>query len=58
MAVKARPELEKIAEIDGPPEFGFHAWKRTKVETGQEQSKDRDKMIPADKMWRELGLER
>ena len=58
MAVEARPEIEKIAEIDGPPELGFDAWKRTKVETGLEQSKDRDKMIAADKMWRELGLER
>jgi hypothetical protein len=58
VAVKARPELAKIADHDGAAERGYASWKRAKVETGLAQSKKRDEMIPADKVWRELGLER
>lgn len=58
MAVKAHPESEKLADQDSPAERGYASWKRGKVETGLEQSKKRDDMIPADKVWRDLGLER
>ncbi len=58
MVVKARPETEKVTDHYGAAERGYASWKRAKVETSLEQSKDRDKMISADKVWRELGLER
>lgn len=58
MPVKARPELEKLADHDGAVELDYASLKRAKVETGLEQSKKRDDMIPAGMVWRELGLER
>lgn len=58
MAVKARLDPEKLADHDGPAEHGYASWKRAKVETGLAQSKKRDDMIPAEKVWRDLGLER
>lgn len=58
MAVKAHSEPEKVADRDGVAERGYASWKRTKVETGLAQSKKRDDMIPAEKVWRDLGLER
>lgn len=58
MAVKARPETEKVADHDVAAERGYASWKRAKVEVGLEQSKDRDTLIPAEEVWRELGLER
>ena len=36
----------------------YLAWKETKIREGLEQAKDRSKMIPAHKVWAELGLER
>jgi hypothetical protein len=58
MAIIAHPELEKLADHDGVVERGYASWERSKVETGLEQSKKREEMISADKVWRELGLER
>lgn len=58
MAVKARPETEEVADHDVAAERGYSSWKRAKVEVGLEQSKDRDTLIPAEEVWRELGLER
>ena len=58
MAVEARPELEKLAGNGGAAEMGYASWKRGKIETGLEQSKKRDDMIPADKVGRDLGLDR
>jgi hypothetical protein len=57
MTVKAYPETEKLSEHDGPVARGYASWKRSKVETGLAQSKKREDMIPADTVWRELGLE-
>ncbi len=58
MAIRARAKAEKGADHDGAAERGYASWKRAKVEAGLEQSRDCDKMIPANKVWRELGLER
>ena len=58
MTIKAHPELEKLNDHDGAVEHGYASWKLGKVENGLAQSKKRDGMIPADRVWRELGLER
>ena len=47
----------KISEQDSSPEVSYEAWKRKKIVKGLAQTKDRASMIPADQVWRELGLE-
>ena len=58
MATKAAPSLHKIADTGETPERGHAAWKRTRIERGLAQAKDRASLIPAEKVWRDLGLER
>jgi hypothetical protein len=58
MATKAAPSDYKIADTGEPIESGHSKWKREKVERGLAQAKDRDSMIPAERVWRNLGLER
>ena len=58
MATKAASPDHKIADTGEPVEPGHAEWKRGKVMRGLEQSKDRDSMIPAERVWRNLGLER
>lgn len=53
----ARPLDDKLKDASGAPERGYAGWKRAKVETGLEQSRDRDAMIPAEKLLRNLGIE-
>lgn len=50
--------MDKIAEEGGPAERGHDAFKRAKVERGLAEARDRAAMIPADRVWRDLGLER
>ncbi|MET0363428.1 MAG: hypothetical protein ABW169_02125 [Sphingobium sp.] len=54
----ARSLDDKLHEAGGAPERGYAAWKRAKIEAALEQSRDRDAMIPADKLLRDLGIER
>jgi hypothetical protein len=58
MKAKVFPDPEKLADQKGSLEHGYVAWKRGKIEAGLQQSQSRDAMIAADKVWRELGLER
>jgi hypothetical protein len=58
MKVKSQPEPVKLVDQVGVAERGYVSWKRGKIETGLQQSKNRDAMISADKVWHELGLER
>ncbi len=58
MATKAAPSDHKIADTGEPAEHGHAKWKRDKVTRGLEQAMDRDSMIPAERVWRNLGLER
>ena len=58
MATKSVPPEFKIAETGEPIELGHSKWKREKVSRGLEQATDRDSMIPAERVWRNLGLER
>ncbi|WP_199555930.1 hypothetical protein [Sandaracinobacteroides hominis] len=51
------PLREKISDVAGPKEAGYDAWKRAKVERALADCDDRHKMIPAEQVWRELGLE-
>lgn len=57
MAIKTLP-AEKIADSGCVAEPGHAAWKRSKVERALDQATDRTLMIPADEVWRKLGLER
>ena len=57
MTTKASAPAHKIADTDEPTARAYKAWKRDKVERGLEQAKDRAELIPADKVWRDLGLE-
>ena len=36
----------------------FQAWKEAKVKQGLAEAEDRSKLIPAHKVWEDLGLER
>lgn len=54
----ARSLDEKLHEKGGVTERGYAAWKRAKIETALEQSQDREVMIPAEKLLRDLGIER
>ena len=58
MATKAAPPDFKTADTGESIERGHAKWKQEKVARGLEQAKDRDSMIPADRVWRNLGLER
>lgn len=57
MAVKTIPPTYKIADTGEAVERGHAAWKREKIERGLKQAKDRASLIPADTIWRDLGLE-
>ena len=57
MATKSASPEFKTAEIGEPTELGHSKWKREKVARGLEQAKDRDSMTPAERVWRNLGLE-
>jgi hypothetical protein len=52
------PADDKLRETGGAPERGYADWKRAKIERGLEQAKDRAKMIPAEQVLRDFGLER
>jgi len=54
MATRAEPE--RLA--DEAPDQGYSTWKRAKIERGLEQSHDRSCMIPVERLWVDLGLER
>jgi hypothetical protein len=60
MVMKARtaPPDHKVAETGERPERGYAAWKRAKIERALAQAEDRDSLIPAENLWRDLGLER
>lgn len=45
-------------EPDGPRDEGYAEWKRARVEKALAQAGDRERMIPAAQVWRDLGLER
>jgi hypothetical protein len=57
--MSTRPVPDSLSESDQVAvEPGYEAWKRAKVERALAQSRDRAAMIPADQIWRDLGLER
>ncbi len=58
MKSKIFPDPGKLVDQEDLAERGYASWKRDKVKTGLQQSQNRDVMIAADKVWRELGLER
>jgi hypothetical protein len=58
MTAKVSVDPGKVADEQSPAEKGYAAWKRTKVERGLAQAKDRDSLIAAEQVWREFDLER
>jgi hypothetical protein len=52
------PFDEKIGETDVAPERGYDAWLRRKIARGLDETRDRDMLISAEEVWRDLGLER
>jgi hypothetical protein len=58
MTAKVAVSPMKVADEQGSVEKGYAAWKRAKVERGLAQAKDRESLIPAQKVWREFDLER
>jgi hypothetical protein len=53
----ATDPIVKTDESDAPLERGYDAWKRAKIERGLAQAKDREAMIPVERILGDLGLE-
>ena len=53
-----RTDDDRLTESGSAMEAGYAAWKRAKVEAGLAQSRDRAAMIPVERIWRDLKLER
>ncbi len=51
------PLREKISDVDGPKDPGYDAWKRAKIERALRDMEDERNLIPAEQVWRDLGLE-
>ena len=58
MKSKTAPPSYKVTDGDDVSEAGYAAYKKQKIERGLEQAKHRESLIPADQVWRNLGLER
>ena len=57
MATKASPPAHKTSDTGETVSRGHAAWKREKVLRGLAQTEDRAALIPAEQVWRDLGLE-
>jgi hypothetical protein len=58
--MRTQPPLtpdELLRESDAVPEPGYEEWARAKIEQALIEARDPDLMIPAEEVWRELGLE-
>ncbi len=52
------PVADKLEDAGAPVDPGYAAWKRQRIERAKAQAEDREAMIPAEQVWRDLGLER
>ncbi|MDB5703708.1 MAG: hypothetical protein JWN66_824 [Sphingomonas bacterium] len=52
------PASEKLRDEAGATDRGYDDWKQAKIERALEQAIDRESLIPAETVWRDLGLER
>lgn len=57
MVTKSKVPDYKVKDTGEAKAPGYDDWFRAKVERALEQSRDRSKMIPAEEVWRRLGLE-
>ena len=57
MKPRAAPDVAKLEE-SGLTEQGYQQWKLAKVHKGLAEAADRDSLIPAEQVWRDLDLER
>lgn len=57
MKPDAVTDVVKVTETGESPEKGHDDWARRKIVRGLAEAADRDRLIPADKVWRDLGLE-
>lgn len=58
MKPNAVTDAAKVTETGESPEKGHDAWARRKIARGLTEAADRDRLIPAEKVWRDIGLER
>jgi len=57
MEPRAAPDPGKVEE-SGPIQPGYDQWKRSKIDQGLAQADERDKLIPSEQVWRDLGRRR
>ena len=57
MKPRIATDASKLDEI-APAEQGYEQWKLSKIETGLTEAGDRDALIAAEQVWRDLDLER
>ena len=58
--IETKNALEEHLTPAGQPSNDpeYLAWKKAKIEKGLAEAQDRTKLIPAHKVWEDLGLER
>jgi len=49
---------EKLGDTHAAPERGYDAWLRRKIARGLDEAHNRETLISAEQLWRDLGLER
>jgi len=55
---KQAPSLAELtSEQPGPQDPGYEAWLEAKLDRARQEAKDPSKLIPAEQVWKELGLE-
>lgn len=48
---------ELTSEQPGPQDPGYDAWLEAKLDRARQEAKDPSKLVPAEQVWKELGLE-
>lgn len=51
------PPTDEATRTGLARELGYDAWKRAKIERAVAEAKKREAMVPAEQVWRDLGLE-
>lgn len=52
------PDRDKLEAEGDSADAGYPEWKRAKVERGLAQSRSRESLIPVERIWTDLKLER
>jgi hypothetical protein len=57
MKPRVTSDASKLEEA-GPAEQGYDQWKLAKIQKALAEADKREKLIPAEQVWRDLDLER